>query len=319
MDNLRCLTLFTSLRDEQEFYLASARIELRGVDALSLMRATLDEAFVGDALALTRITLYLNTLSTVIADLTRLLLGVRDGCDPEVFYHKIRPWFKGEDSSDSGRKWIFESIAEWGLKAPAELSGPSAGQSAMVHALDVFLGVDQYSHAAHLTGRSTPSTSSPDPSSSHPGPSTAYTPKASFLDRMQAYMPRHHRAFLRHLSSLPPALHVRSVAHSAAAAHPDLLTAYNGAVYALKEFRDAHMRIVALYIVGPAAREQRRAHDDQKGRWLGDDDAEATALKGTGGTELVRFLKGVRDRTANAVINAVEEVEVAVAKKVMKR
>ena len=31
LDNLRCLTLFTGTHDEEEFYLSSARIELRGV------------------------------------------------------------------------------------------------------------------------------------------------------------------------------------------------------------------------------------------------------------------------------------------------
>ena len=54
LDNLRCLTLFTGTRDEEEFYLASSRIELRGVEALSLMRAMMDEAFVGDDIAVGR-------------------------------------------------------------------------------------------------------------------------------------------------------------------------------------------------------------------------------------------------------------------------
>lgn len=42
IDNLECQTLFTGTRDESEFYLTSARIELRGVEALALMRASMD-------------------------------------------------------------------------------------------------------------------------------------------------------------------------------------------------------------------------------------------------------------------------------------
>jgi indoleamine 2,3-dioxygenase len=99
--------------------------------------------------------------------------------------------------------------------------------------------------------------------------------------------------------------------------NPLLTAAYDDAVRRLKEFRDAHMRIVAIYIVGPARRaaerEAERARRDvesQEGRWLGpkeDVDEQLPSdegLKGTGGTELVRFLKGVRDRTAGSVLGA---------------
>jgi indoleamine 2,3-dioxygenase len=70
--------------------------------------------------------------------------------------------------------------------------------------------------------------------------------------------------------------------------------AYDAAAAGLKEFRDAHMAIVTLYIIGPAAR-ARRAQDEKerKGR---------EPLKGTGGTNLVQFLKGVRNQTKNALL-----------------
>ena len=154
LDNLRCLTLFTGTRDEEEFYLSSARIELRGVEALALMRAMMDEAFVGDSIALRRITGYLHTLAGVIADLTRILESLRDGVDPQLFYHTIRPWFSGADSDTQGRPWIFEGMElDPSLKPPVELSGPSAGQSSLIHALDIFLGIDRYSHSHFPTHR----------------------------------------------------------------------------------------------------------------------------------------------------------------------
>jgi indoleamine 2,3-dioxygenase len=312
---LRCQTLFTSTRDEAEFYLATARIELRGVRALALMRSSMDEAFVGDATALRRLTAYLSALAGVIDTLTSTLLAVREGCDPDVFYHEIRPWFKGEDSAREGRRWVFDGAEERGLAHPTELSGPSAGQSALVHALDIFLGVDQYSHAPALTGKSTAvpqhdSEPSPAVASDTSNPSTGKTATGTaFLDRMQLYMPRHHRAFLRHLAASPYPLRALVETSTEGGKEPALREAYNAAVRALKGFRDAHMRIVALYIIQPARRAQAAAvaaasgaarAQDEKGRWLQEE--QGAPLKGTGGTELVRFLKGVRDRTASAVL-----------------
>lgn len=278
LDNLRCLTLFTGTRDEEEFYLASARIEVRGVEALTLMRATMDEAFVGDDIAVRRITTYLHSLAEVIGDLTKLLLAVREGCDPQIFYNEIRPWFRGVDSDSQARKWVFEGIEmDPELEEPIELSGPSAGQSSLVHALDIFLGVDKYSHASHVTG-----TSSDGPSSVDGTSSTSGKPSVAFLERMKSYMPRHHRAFLGHLQSNPRPL--RALVESSDDAK--LTEAYNTAVSALKVFRDAHVRIVAIYIVGPS----RRSHQG------------GVEAKGTGGTSAIRFVKSVRDQTANAVI-----------------
>ncbi|KAG1821602.1 Indoleamine 2,3-dioxygenase [Suillus subaureus] len=243
LDNLRSRDLFSGTIDEQEFYLASARIELRGVEALELMRATMDELFVGDEIAIRRITAYLHKLASIVHDLETILLDVH--------------------SDPAHRKWVFEGID----KQPIHLSGPSAGQSALIHALDVFLGLDNCNVVE--------SGVTPD--------------QRTLLRRMQIYMPRHHRNFLRHLSANP-----RPVRTFVTQMKPDveLLDAYNSAVQSVKEFRDAHIKIVAIYIIGPAARE-RMELEQRSGKQM---------LKGTGGTDLVRFLKGVRDKTAEAVI-----------------
>jgi indoleamine 2,3-dioxygenase len=327
LDNLRCLTLFTGKRDEEEFYLASARIELRGVDALEIMRATMDELFVGDDLAARRITRYLHSLVRVIDDLARLLLSVRDGCEPETFYHEIRPWFNGADSGS--HKWTFEGLdAHPELALPTELSGPSAAQSSLVHSLDAFLGVNHTPGPASSSSPTSLSAPNLEPSSSAPeaaSPIAHVPPKVPFLTRMRAYMPRHHRNFLRHLGAAPRPLRAE-VARMGDAA---LTEAYNAAVDALRRFRDAHLRIVAMYIVGPSRRGPPHAHariahlqagpaseacegQGQVGMGMGMGIAMETGptsmsvptgmLRGTGGTDLVRFLKGVRDRTSETAI-----------------
>ena len=232
--NLRTQTMFTNLTDEEEFYLCSARIELRGVEALEIMRLTMDETFVDDEISVKRITSYLSRLSDVIRSLKDLLLEVRKGCDPDVYYNDVRPWFRGEDSDLLKRKWVFQGISEDpSLSEPKELSGPSAGQSSMIHVLDIFLGVDHQSSA-------TPT-------------------QPSFMSRMQKYMPHNHRLFLNHLKTNPRPLRefvkrVESGSGGMGDAGRELGEKYNEAVMALKEFRDAHMIIAALYILGPARR-----------------------------------------------------------------
>jgi len=256
LDNLKCLTTFTGTSDEECFNLTSARIELRGAEALELMRETMDEVFIGDNTALRRTTSYLQKLSVVIKDLAKLLADVREGCDPEVFYNQIRPWLKGQDSGPTAVKWVFEGIDEDPtFVQPTELSGSSAGQSALISALDIFLGV---SHGK-------------DPTSEQ------------WLKRMRMYMPRHHRNFLRHLENNPRPLRALIEANKD---YPGLLDAFNASVESLKEFRDTHVRIVAIYIVGPARRAAERLGQTREG-----------GAKGTGGTDAMSFVKSTRNNT----------------------
>ncbi|KAH7869336.1 Indoleamine 2,3-dioxygenase [Lentinula edodes] len=251
--SLRVLTSFTSTASESHFYLTSARIELIGVRALGLMQDSLDELFVGDDIARTRITGFLGELAGVVGEMEEELGRMYGGCDVAVFYDEIRPWFQGESEE---KRWVFEGIEMDpeldSLEYPKELGGPSAGQSSLIHALDIFLGVEHQHH-----------TSDTDPDS-------------TFLSRMQLYMPRHHRNFLSHLREQSRRRSLRA--------------AYNSAVTALKKFRDAHIVLVARYIIGPAARAKGNGEKDRE------------ALKGTGGTHLARFLKSVRDNTRDAVI-----------------
>ncbi|KAF8972322.1 Indoleamine 2,3-dioxygenase [Flammula alnicola] len=269
-NDIRTQTMFTALVDEEEFYLCSARIELRGVEVLELMRVTMDETFVGDAIAVQRIKDYLHTIANVIDELRVLLLDVKKRCDPDAYYNQVRPWFRGEDSSEKTRKWVFEGIEAYPeLRVPPELSGPSAGQSSMVHVLDIFLGVD---HQATSPGQ------------------------PPFMSRMQSYMPKNHRLFLDHLKANPRPLRTFVMD----ANDDELLSAYNLAVMALKRFRDAHMIIAALYILGPSRRAARLV--SQADSNIREEVTAKAPMKGTGGTDLVKFLKDTRTRTSETLI-----------------
>ncbi|KAJ2928690.1 hypothetical protein H1R20_g8413, partial [Candolleomyces eurysporus] len=319
--NISAHTLFTKTSDEAEFYLSSARMELKGVEALELMRSMMDEMFVGDDIATRRITEYLHELAEIIKELGEMLMKVKEGCKPEVFYHETRPWFRGEDSSsEGGEKWVFEGLEmHESLSRPTELSGASAGQSALVHALDVFLGVDQFSHSAASPSPSASSTDARPSGAPRSQNGSAKQPRSTFLKRMQGYMPRHHRAFLNHLANTPRPLRdfVLTKSQEGGASGEEqksggdsdgqkVLEAYNGAVQALKVFRDKHMIIVALYIIGPARRTPAGSVPSTGSsgtRASKEKEAKREPLKGTGGTDLVKFLKSVRDQTKDALLS----------------
>lgn len=281
IDNIRSWTTFTNTTDEEAFYLCSACIELRGAGILELIRLTLDEMFVGNGLAMRRITEYLDTMTGVINNMKSILLEVKKSCDPEVYYNQVRPWLRGEDAVEhesQKRKWIFEGIEDHpDLTVPSELSGPSAGQSSIIHVLDIFLGVCHETSAIDAP---------------------------SFMTRMKIYMPRNHRVFLVRLKANPRPLRdfVKNTDDTT------LLDAYNKTVIALKEFRDAHMIIAALFILGPARRAAKLAAEHPKrnkvlATTLSKSESQGKVpTKGTGGTDLVKFLKATRTRTLETII-----------------
>ena len=268
-DNIRMVSNLSLTTSEEHFYVVSARIELRGVEALEIMRSSLDEAFIGDTLALRSIANYLQRLSFVIDDLSGLLLSVRDGCDPNVFYQEIRPWFRGW--STGGREWLFEGVDEAVAQKYARMSGPSAGQSSLIHALDIFLGVDH----------TKPAVQGAEP---------------AFHTRMEQYMPRHHRAFLQYLRTHSHTT-IRGMMSDrvgeAEGVVESLRAAYDGAVMSMKKLRDGHIRVATLYIVNQA---RRQAAVPSAG------ENAVLEMKGTGGTSLVPFLKECRDNTLRATV-----------------
>ncbi|KAH7341803.1 Indoleamine 2,3-dioxygenase-domain-containing protein [Rhizoctonia solani] len=138
LDNIRIRDLFTKDYQEEHFFLTSARIEVRGYEAIQLM---------GDAIALTRRAketgtvvdeIYLQDtltrLAAVIDDLNKILWAVRDACGYQFFYWVFRPWIRGTDQGYGSPKWFYEGVDGEGIEF--QCSGPSAGQAALMHAFD---------------------------------------------------------------------------------------------------------------------------------------------------------------------------------------
>jgi hypothetical protein len=371
--NLEIVETFSGTPSEDHFFLTSLLIELRGVTALDIMRVCLDECFLGDSIAKRRVANYLDILVEVIGDLEQILRDVRTDCEPPTFYWAIRPWFRGGDSSPHQTKgWIYPAN-EWEDSLPSEsltprlFTGPSAGQSSLIHALDVFFDVD---HAGTKARVNRPPRRAIDRNGQVNADATDLPEDATFMQRMQLYMPGQHRRFLTHLQSLradvatAPALPVemsegdtpptapveetplRHLAATTLASSPThaLPKKYDAALGALRSLRDEHMRIATLYIVSqarskpppeyaalnaefvggtlePKQKEQkekqqqlkRRAEheaEEEKKEEMAmaklEAEVEEKGATGTGGTNLVQFLKACRINTVETLLGDVK-------------
>ncbi|WVQ97368.1 hypothetical protein IAU59_004480 [Kwoniella sp. CBS 9459] len=338
------ITTFTRTRSEEQFFLISALTEIVGAEALRLMRQSLDELFLADEKALRRLTVYLRKLAQQIDKISDVTMTLMKEVDPEEFYHLIRPWFKGGDADGpTSAGWDYlgltasgdpedltSSVAESSSTAGKRgklFSGPSAGQSSLIHAIDIFLTVDhspteeeraeamaaiEDPSQSHITVDSTPVSSDAPASPAAPhGHGAAPRGEATFVQRMLQYMPLPHRSFILHLSTHPTPLRplVVHYAHS----HPALATAYDGALESLRRFREKHMRVVSLFIVQQARRspservrkmmgllpetEEERALAEEEGKTV-----DINEIRGTGGSALFKFLKRCRDNTTKAMV-----------------
>ncbi|KAH8117075.1 Indoleamine 2,3-dioxygenase [Phellopilus nigrolimitatus] len=278
LDNMRFQHLFSGTDDEEEFYRTSAGVELRGVELLNVIEEFLSLPNVTDSSAVWKISRDLQRITSLIDELNDIVQSVRAGCDPHVFYWKIRPWYRGADANGpSSPGWIFEGVSD---SDKLDLSGPSAGQSTVFHVLDVWFDIDH-----KLSQKRYPAPSDDNKKADH-----------GFMERMRRYMPGSHREYLHYLeeSSRP----LRELARTT----PALREPYNAAVMALKKFRDCHIRVACLYIVSMSktarykcpimaaiAKEQEQA-------------ARSGPIRGTGGNELSTLLKAGRDATRRAIL-----------------
>lgn len=109
---------------------------------------------------------------------------------------------------------------------------------------------------------------------------------AEFLQEMRTYMPPAHQNFLHSLESGPS---VREFVRSRGDA--SLQKTYNECVKAMVSLRSYHLQIVTKYIVAPAHQQSKKNQT-----------SEEPENKGTGGTDLMKFLKSVRATTEKALL-----------------
>jgi indoleamine 2,3-dioxygenase len=282
IDNMRFVNLFSGTEDERNFYTTSARAELAGVEMLRIFNDYAKLPNVTDRASISTIARDLGKLKNVIDEISSLIQAVRNVVDPHVFYWEIRPWYEGSQAKGPTEpQWIYEGIPD---SAKLDLSGPSAGQSSVMHALDIFLDIDH-----KLRERRSPAPS--------PANKKANT---GFMERMQLYMPGKHRDYLHYLASTSRP--IRQLAKETR----ELREPYDAAVMALKKLRDLHMRIATLYIVSMSRSFPPVGCGCPVAVMMAKQEKEAVEGKalarGTGGNELSALLKAGRDATRRAVL-----------------
>lgn len=292
LDNLATLNTFTGAVDESWFYLVSVAIEARGAPTIQLMLDAIEAAAQNDS---DHVIASLQTFAERLDELGGLLVRMYENCNPDFFYHKIRPFLAGS-----------KNMAEAGLPngvmfdtghpddAFVQYSGGSNAQSSIIQFFDLALGIEHK-----------PTSSSSTPSAS--GPSE------NFIKDMRTYMPGPHARFLHAVESASN-LRLFVTEH---AYNRRLVTAYDACLAMLHAFRDKHIQMVSRYIIIKSRQARRPSsagqQSQQKINLASATDATSSldrtrsktgGPKGTGGTSLIPFLKQARDETGDPAVDA---------------
>ena len=276
---------FTGTDDEAWFYAVSVSFEAKGIYAIKLMLECVEAVEKGDD---QRVLHCLEELTQIIATLGKILYRMHECCEPQVFYHRIRPFLAGSRGMENAGlpRGVFYDEGS-GKGSWRQYSGGSNAQSSLVQFLDIALGVR---HSA--TGEQAQSEEK----------------KHTYLNEMRKYMPISHRRFLEHFSNI---VNIQPYTYSDIASSATR-SAFNAAVDAMAAFRDIHIQIVARYIITPSRSAARTniAGARNIASASSQPNGSTKELKGTGGTNLMMFLKQTRDETkaARNTLSQVQEV-----------
>ncbi|GAW00238.1 Indoleamine -dioxygenase [Lentinula edodes] len=288
IDNMKLAHSFSGRDDERHFYQVQAAVELHGTQLLRIIDDYNQIPNLDEFTSVFKVARDLTRLTAIIEEISDLIQSMRSGCDPHIFYWEMRPWVEGSDSKGPSQPgWIFEGVDPHAPELQY-LSGPSGGQSTVMHALDLFLDIDH-----KLQSKRQPAPSSENKRADR-----------GFMDRMRQYMLGKHREYLQQLETSPRS--IRELAQRTAI----LREPYNNAVKALKTLRSLHMRIACLYIINMSKTENPRsacpaaaAMERQAAKMEAGAKAEKKGpILGTGGTDLVTLLKAGRDATSRAAL-----------------
>jgi indoleamine 2,3-dioxygenase len=320
LENLFTLHTLTGSLDESWFFLVSAAIEARGAPMIPLMIEAISAARYNDQEAVASA---LRQFAECLDDLSVLLARMYENCDPQVFYHRIRPMLAGgKNMADAGLPNGVKFDTGSGDDEYVQFSGGSNAQSSIIQFFDIVLGIDH-----RPTGiKAQPSSSDSDSSLA------SDSPRNNFIHDMRRYMPGRHRRFLQHVERIA---NIRPFVEQ----HTDnaaLRVAYDACLAMLRHFRDVHIQMVSRYIIvksrerqsteprSPAASTVRSmptskrinlatassSHDTlasagpQAAGGANADHSRLRKLRGTGGTALIPFLKQARDETGEPAIDA---------------
>ena len=216
-ENLTTLHTYTGSRDEEWFYLVSMFCELAAAPGIT---AALEAFSAIKQRNTPQLVASLSKVAASIKEMTNTLNRMYEECQPDVFYHAVRPFQSGY--TDPGMfpngGIVFEGVSD----TPLQFAGASAAQSSTLPVFDILLGVTK-------TGDG-----------------------EEFLKQQRIHMPRPHREFLSSLTEQPV---LKSFI--AECQDEELSSIYAKCVHNLTEFRGQHIVLVTRMIVNPASSSRR--------------------------------------------------------------
>lgn len=293
-------------------------IEARGAPTIPLVLEAMSAARKNDADTVTEC---LSLFAQRILDLGDLLGRMYEHCSPRAFYFRIRPFLAGsKNMAEAGlpNGVILEDGS--GAEEYRQYSGGSNAQSSLIQFFDIALGIEH-----RPTGVKKDTSESQKEGTAPPARHNFLEVRHFFLgstrrftndlQEMRQYMPGPHRRFLEHLKTVS---NIRDYVESNLHNIP-LSSAYDQCLSALSSFRDKHLQIVSRYIVIMAAESKRKAavetqtpkpaliakkEPPQHLVGLARGEPGKAGLTGTGGTQLMPFLKQSRDETLEPATGA---------------
>lgn len=313
LDNLATLTTFTGASDESWFYLVSVAIEARGAPIIPLMLTAIAAAREDDAKTVTRC---LRAFAERLDDLGVLLSRMHEQCHPTVFYDRIRPFLAGsKNMAEAGLPdGVRYELDASGRGEYRQYSGGSNAQSSIIQFFDIVLGIE------HRPTGEKPPTADASASESDASRGRAPAPRHNFIMEMRKYMPGPHARFLNDVQAVA---NIREFVETWGSGDQELRVAYDACLAMLSKLRDRHISIVTRYIVTPSRAERARSRSrspeavrqrvnlatasrqpqSRRGpQGIALDTSAKKDLKGTGGTQLMSFLKQARDETGDPAV-----------------
>lgn len=203
LDNIKIINTMTNTDDEAWFY--KVMIAIEGVCGKILPKLLLTE-FDED-----NIKELLTDISSSISEATKNIQRMREGCEPDFFFNKLRIFLGGSNDPKlfpDGLKLDGMSVGN------VKFVGGSAAQSTLIQALDIFFDVEHVEHAKQ------------------------------FLDSMRDYMPQKHKNYLDALTE-----NRKKIRSYVLDSNQEIIKLYNDGLEKLVQFRSSHLGIVHDYIL----------------------------------------------------------------------
>lgn len=140
LDNLDVCRSFTGTPDERWFHMVCGAMEAKAGPAIELLLSATAAAKSADSSTILK---SLRVVRDTVRQLTALLQQLNERVNPNVWYHKIRPYLAGGIDERLSRGISFD-----GGRTFLKLAGANAGQSSLFQFFDIALGIEHGSDFA---------------------------------------------------------------------------------------------------------------------------------------------------------------------------